>query len=181
MLIIYAHPNREGHTGAILKSVTKELDKYVLVDLYKMKYDPVLHNEELYTMGYTKVSTATRKIQKLILEHEKIIFIYPTWWNSMPAILKGMCDKVFTAGFGFKYTLGIPRGLLSNKALLLTTTGGPVIYSRFIAKNCRGLARDVLKFMGVSSNCVIFGGSTKFSEEKIPGIETKVKNALKNF
>ena len=48
-LIIYAHPNTPGHNQEILKAVEKthkdNLLPYEVLDLYKMKYDPVLHED----------------------------------------------------------------------------------------------------------------------------------------
>lgn len=186
MLIIYAHPNKDGHTGKILKEVDKYLkskkQSYVLVDLYKMKYDPVLHDEEHYTSGGKRVSAQTKKIQSLIKEHKKIIFIYPTWWGGMPAILKGMCDKVFTSGFGFKYINRIPRGLLNNEALIFTTTGGPAFFNLIVRNpSIKALKNYVLSFCGISSEYCIIANCTKYTEEKGKEIEKKVLNCMEDF
>jgi len=46
MLIIYAHPNKNGHCGYILQQVQKELENkkisFQILDLYQENYNPVL-------------------------------------------------------------------------------------------------------------------------------------------
>ena len=59
-LIIYAHPKTEGHPPIILEEVKSFLkdfgEDYEIIDLYKIKYDPVLHEEEHYTSGNRNIS-----------------------------------------------------------------------------------------------------------------------------
>ena len=113
-LIIYAHPKTEGHCSTILYEVKKVMKekkkKYDLIDLYKIKYDPILHDEEHYTAGegHRKVSKENKKFQKMIKDTNELIFIYPIWWGSMPAILKGFIDRVFTSHFAYQYKGPIP-------------------------------------------------------------------------
>jgi len=129
MLIIYAHPNKKGHCGYILEQVKKRLDKkrekYKILDLYQMKYDPLLKDEEHYTSGSHKVSKNNKIIQKKIKKSKKLIFIYPTWWNNMPAILKGFVDRVFIPKFAFSYKGNFPIGLLKGLANVYINKEGP--------------------------------------------------------
>lgn len=119
MLIIYAHPNKSGHCGFILEQTIKALDKsgqtYRLLDLYEMNYDPVLKPEEHYTSGQKKVTPDNAAIQQLIKNETRFIFIYPTWWNSPPAILKGFIDRVMVAGFAFRYVGRFPQRIISRQ------------------------------------------------------------------
>jgi Putative NADPH-quinone reductase (modulator of drug activity B) len=34
---------------------------------------------------------------------EHIVWIYPTWWASPPALLKGFIERLFLPGFTFEY------------------------------------------------------------------------------
>jgi len=61
-----------------------------------------------------------------------VIFQFPLWWFSMPAIMKGWIDRVFAAGLvyggGKWYDKG---GMKGKRAMLAVTTGGPEnIYTR---------------------------------------------------
>ena len=61
------------------------------------------------------------------LKHEKKTYL--NWWNSTPAILKGFIDRVFVAGFAFKYEGKIPKGLLTGKkAAVIMSTGAPNLF-----------------------------------------------------
>lgn len=172
MLIIYAHPNKKGHCGFILKEVLKMLQKknqdYKLLDLYEMNYDPVLQKEEHYTSGRRKVDRVNLETQDLIKANDKFIFIYPTWWNNMPAILKGFLDRVFVSYFAFKIEGKFPTKLLKGKAAVFSSTGGPRIFSKFFVKD-RGLktiVRDTLNFCGIKARGYSIGDSNKLTDKQ---------------
>src|SRR3989344_176765 len=70
ILIIYAHPSTNGHCSTILKEVQTNLDsrniEYEIIDLYKIKYDPILHENEHYTAGNFHITKQNREIQEII-------------------------------------------------------------------------------------------------------------------
>jgi len=169
-LIIYAHPNVKGHCSKILDEVISKLNnlgikKYDLIDLYKIKYDPVLNENELYTAGNTFVSKENQKYQELIKNAEKIIFIHPMWWGGMPAILKGFIDKVFVSGYAFKYSkIGISK-LLSGKALILLTSGSSEKIYFFYRAPLKALS-TTLKFCGFKTKVLLYGNARHEPDEK---------------
>lgn len=184
MLIIYAHPNKTGHCGFILRELKKELDKkrrkYEVIDLYKIKYDPTLKPEEHYTSGHKEIAKETMKIQQKIKKSKKFVFIYPTWWNNPPAILKGFVDRVILPGFAFKYDKGIPHSLLKGKAAVFTTTGAPRIISKLYYKDnsLKFLTRDILKFCGIESKGFVIPNATRFTDKQKKKITKTVKKGL---
>lgn len=185
MIIIYAHPNKDGHCGQILTTLTKSLnDKkidYSILDLYEMNFDPVLKNNELYSAGNYDVSEKNKKIQEMIKNESKFVFIYPTWWNNMPAILKGFIDRIFTSKFSFEYIHGIPCGLLKGKVAVFTTTGASKIaYSFFLGqRSLKILRKDALRFCGLKSKGYAINNSTELNEKQINKINRAVKNGLR--
>lgn len=181
-LIIYAHPATKGHCSTILGEVKKRLKDYELIDLYKLKYDPVMHENEHYTSGNYEVSKQNKKFQKMISGADKLIFIYPVWWASMPAILKGFVDKVFTSHYAFKYVKGIPRGLLKGKkAAVFMSMGGPKWVTRLFLGNraAKIMKKDILRFCGISSKVFQIGKATKLDQKQIRKIKIQVKKGLK--
>ncbi|VFV46841.1 nad h quinone 2 [Lynx pardinus] len=63
--------------------------------------------------------------QKKVQEADLVIFQFPLYWFSMPAILKGWMDRVLCQGFAFDIPGFYDSGFLKNKlALLSLTTGG---------------------------------------------------------
>ena len=162
--IIYAHPNHYGHHGYFLKAITAILDRekcdYELLDLYKINYDPVLKEEELYSAGKRSVSQQNQEFQAKIIASDRLLFIYPTWWGGMPAILKGWVDRVFVSRFGFIYKLGIPIGQLKGKrAAVFSASGAPRLYSQLITgeRALKSLTHDVLRFCGLKTRSFRLG------------------------
>ena len=184
MLIIYAHPHKKGHNGLILKTVTEILKKkeikFEIIDLYQAKFNPLLKAEEVDDHG---ASTAqVKEYQSRLSQTDKLIIIYPNWWNSCPAILKGFLDRVFAAGFAFKYINGIPKPLLSAQALVFNTSGAPWLYQKFIAGNraLKVVIKDTLRFCGIKAKGVLFGSCRHLNQNK-KKITSKVEQELEKF
>ncbi|KAH3767580.1 flavodoxin family protein [Pelomyxa schiedti] len=127
-LIIYAHPNPASLNHAVLENCVAQLKaagKTVTVrDLYALHFDPVLKAEDFVALKSGTPSADVVVEQDLVRSHDVLIFIGPIWWLSLPAIMKGWIDRVFT--FGFAYAVG-PTGLqkllTGKKAFIINTTG----------------------------------------------------------
>ncbi|MGM0442206.1 MAG: NAD(P)H-dependent oxidoreductase [Elusimicrobiota bacterium] len=186
MFIIYAHPNREGHCGYFLKNIIKKLDNkdisYELLDLYREGFDPVLKPEEHYTSGHKEVSQRVKEIQDKIKDNDRLIFIYPTWWQNMPAILKGFLDRVFIPGFGFYYKGIFPKGLLKGKkAAIFTSTGAPRIFTKLFAadRSIKVLKKDLLKLCGIKAKAYVVPSARELNEKNKKKIEKLIDKGLK--
>jgi NAD(P)H dehydrogenase (quinone) len=187
LLIIYAHPNHEGNHAYLLKEIEEELKEknfkdYKLIDLYKEKYDPVLKDKELYSMDKREVSEENRKYQELIKEATKLIFIYPTWWQNLPAILKGFIDRVFVGGFAFRYRLGVPMPLLKGKkAAIFTASGGPHLYNKFIIRHqpIKLLSKDVLFLAGIKSKGFTLSSAKKLNDRSAKKMKKTAQDMIK--
>ena len=185
-LIIYAHPKTEGHCSTILKEVQNRLKaksiSYEVLNLYKMKYDPVLHEKEHYTARGKFISKQNTNIQKKILGTTELIFIYPIWWGSMPAILKGFFDRILTPNFAFKFSeRGIPIKLLKDKkAKIFVTSGSPKwFFLVTLLRPYKLIQNDILGFCGIKSKVYHIANAKTFDDKK--KLETKniVAKALK--
>ncbi|MGG4215364.1 NAD(P)H-dependent oxidoreductase [Paenibacillus sp. FSL L8-0638] len=72
--------------------------------------------------------------QESIKWAEHLVFVFPIWWGSLPALMKGFIDRTIMPGFAFKYQKGksLPDKLLKGRtARLITTMDGPHWYYRF--------------------------------------------------
>lgn len=127
ILYIYAHPNNNA-----LNALLKQEGYKQLIDL---KNDVTFSN--LYELGFNaianstnyKLTTADELTKDIQIEMEKIawadhlIFQFPLWWFSTPAILKGWFDRVFIKGFAYDNNHLFETGLLKGKtASLIVTT-----------------------------------------------------------
>jgi glutathione-regulated potassium-efflux system ancillary protein KefG len=107
VLILFAHPSqtRSEINSSLFKA--SEMPGVTLVDLY---------NE------YPNHRINIEKEQKRLLEHEVIIFMFPLYWYSTPAILKEWQDLVLEHGFAYGHD---GHKLHGKKFLCVTSAGGP--------------------------------------------------------
>jgi NAD(P)H dehydrogenase (quinone) len=127
-LIILAHPCEESFNAAICNEVKDHLTNHKnyevkIRDLYKLNFNPVLTEDNHTSFYQTKLPKHIQLEQNEIIWADNLVFIFPTWWCGMPAILKGYFDHVFTNGFAFRFGMGEVDGLLKGKkAVIFQTT-----------------------------------------------------------
>ncbi|MGD8191763.1 NAD(P)H-dependent oxidoreductase [Brevibacillus ginsengisoli] len=125
--IIFAQAGNDSFNHLILNKVTDTCDKmgvdYTVRNLYQMNFNPVFSPPDMQNVESGQVSADIEEEQQVIIEADTLVMIYPVWWWSQPAILKGWIDRVFTNNFAFRYEAKGPVGLLTNKkAIVFTTT-----------------------------------------------------------
>ncbi len=126
-MIVFAHEGEQSFNHEILNRVKATCEKagvpYQVRDLYKMKFNPVFDASDMRNVENQQVSADVEEEQELLTEADLLVMIYPVWWWSPPAILKGYLDRVFTLNFAFRYKANGLQGLLTGKrAIVLTTT-----------------------------------------------------------
>jgi NAD(P)H dehydrogenase (quinone) len=135
-LIIVAHP--------LIDSVTIRLARAYCLELKQLRHQPRLH--DLYRMGFNPVLTAAElepvrkgratpsdvaQAQAAVAAADAVTVIYPLWWDTMPAMLKGYIDRVFARGFAYEGSGGETKGLLTGKqCVLITLSGSPMALLR---------------------------------------------------
>ncbi|WP_243291908.1 NAD(P)H-dependent oxidoreductase [Bacillus sp. FJAT-47783] len=129
-LIIVAHPSPSSFNKSIVETCIQKLEEknheIRVRDLYEMSFNPVLKEDSFTVPQQEKAPSTVREEQEHINWAENLIFIFPTWWGGMPAILKGYFDRVFTNGFAFEFQDEGSEGLLTHKkALIFQTTANP--------------------------------------------------------
>jgi len=93
--------------------------------------------------------------QELIAWADHLVFVYPTWWGTMPALLKAFLDRALTPGFAFEDIHGSDNWvkLLKGKsAQLITTMDTPLWVFRWIHKSPghNAMAKSTLQYCGIS-------------------------------
>jgi NAD(P)H dehydrogenase (quinone) len=94
------------------------------------------------------------KIQQQILQAEHLVFVYPNWWATFPALLKGFFDRVFIPNFAFKYHDNNPywdKLLKGRTARLIVTMDTPKWYYWLVNRNAghNALKIGILEFSGI--------------------------------
>ncbi|MBV7535863.1 NAD(P)H-dependent oxidoreductase [Duganella sp. sic0402] len=130
ILIVYAHPDPQSLNSALKDYAVQHLQAaghaVQVSDLYAMRWKPTLE------AGETAGPDVLREQEKLLWA-DTVIFQFPLWWFSMPAIMKGWVERVYTYGFGYgvgehsdqRWGNRYGEGTLAGKrAMLMVTAGG---------------------------------------------------------
>jgi NAD(P)H dehydrogenase (quinone) len=131
-LVVVAHPAEDSFTMGLTRAYAAELEKIGhsqrTHDLYRMRFDPILAASELAPPSTDhSISRDVAEAQDDLRSADALTVVYPLWWMSMPAMMKGYIDRVFSRGFAYEYRSSGLRGLLSGKkAILITVSGAPL-------------------------------------------------------
>lgn len=106
-LVVYCHPKTDSFNAAVkdlvvdkLRSVGAEVR---LTDLYRRDFAPVLTGAEWE--GYLTCPSNVDSVATDVADVRwcnTLIFVYPTWWYGLPAILKGWLDRVMLPDVAFR-------------------------------------------------------------------------------
>jgi NAD(P)H dehydrogenase (quinone) len=105
-LVIYCHPDPASFTAAVRDRVVARLTEagaeVRLHDLYATGFSPVLSRGEW--QGY--LATPENRVPVAgetadLAWCDTLIFVYPTWWYGLPAMLKGWLDRVLLPDVAF--------------------------------------------------------------------------------
>lgn len=154
VLVVYCHPREGSFTSAVRDTVLGRLTavgaEVRVHDLYAMGFQPVLTEAEW--TGYLDSPANRAPVSGPVEDVEwcdTLIFIYPTWWYGLPAMLKGWLDRVLLPDVAFLMPQAdgetIRRGLTHITRLgVFTTCGASWWLTRFIgAPGRRTLLRGV--------------------------------------
>uniref|UniRef100_A0A8D1A071 N-ribosyldihydronicotinamide:quinone dehydrogenase 2 n=1 Tax=Sus scrofa TaxID=9823 RepID=A0A8D1A071_PIG len=124
VLIVYAHQEPRSFNGSLKDVAVAELSRQgcrvTVSDLYAMGFEPsatrkdvtgALSNPSFFNYGVESHEAYRRKAlssdiveeQKKLQEADLVIFQFPLYWFSVPAILKGWMDRVLCQGFAFDF------------------------------------------------------------------------------
>ncbi len=171
ILLVYAHPEIQSLNGSLKHFLVKHLEDAGHVvqvsDLYAMKwkaaldaddstdrqtetrFDPSLESKHAFQMG-TQSEDIKREQDKLMWA-DAVLFQFPFWWFSMPAIMKGWVERVYAYGlaygvgehsdvrWGDRYGEGSFAG---KRAMLIVTAGG--WESHYSPRGINGPIEDLL-------------------------------------
>ncbi len=173
ILIFLGNPEVDSFTGRLAeayelgaKATEMEVER---VNLSEMKFDPILHH------GYKEI----QKLEPdLVLLQEKIswadhlVFIYPNWWCSMPAGMKGVFDRIWLPGFAFNFdpkTKAVMQ-LLKGKTARVIIVGGthsPLMTWLKYGDYTNEISNGILGFSGIKVQVTAFGPSERVSEKTL--------------
>ena len=167
VLIVLAHPRKESLCGALAAAY-----KAGAADAGAQIRELILAEED-FDLNVTTPSPRQQQREEIITQAqalitwaEHIVFVYPTWWGTMPALLKGFLDRVFMPGYAFNETEhpGQYEQLLRGRSaqLLVTMDTPPWVY-RWIYRQPghNAMKRSTLGFCGIKPTRIASFGPVK--------------------
>lgn len=131
----------------------------------EMQFDPILRE------GYKKIQFLEPDLEAFcenIQWAEHIVVVYPTWWSSMPALLKGLIDRAWLPHKAFNFAdhgLTWVKLLKGRTARIITSSNTPPWLLRFMyGPPTAVLELAVFRFAGISAHSTVFGPSERASE-----------------
>ena len=172
VVVILGHPDSNSFCGALFKAY-QESAKRIGADVREikigeLKFDPVLWK------GYNDIQELEDDLlsaQQLIKWADHLVFIYPNWWGTMPAILKGFFDRAFLPNFAYKYRENSPfwdKLLTGHTAELLVTMDTPPMYYRWVWKRPghNEMKKTILGFCGIKVTRISEFAPIRFSSSE---------------
>lgn len=151
VLLVHAHPERTSVTRHLVETAAQVLAAQghgvMESDLYAMGWKAVFDERDFprrrdagrlsfidesghaYANGCQTADVDEE--QRKVLAADAVVLLFPLWWFSMPAILKGWIDRVWAFGlaYGYRGAGNAHRygegGFAGKRALLAVSVGGP--------------------------------------------------------
>lgn len=115
-LIVFNHPYGGSYCNAILKKVQQGLHKggheIDLIHLDSDDFDPVMRAKDLKAFviaakqpqdSYDLLDDKVKEYKERLYLADHLVFIFPIWWELMPALTKGFIDKLIFPGIAYDY------------------------------------------------------------------------------
>lgn len=124
VLCVLSHPRRDSLSGVVLDAFAAGLAEAghgsEIADLHAEKFDPVLWSEDEpdWNDGNKRYSETVQREMARIERNDAIALVFPVWWWSMPAMLKGWIDRVWNNGWAYG-----DRNLKGKRAIALGVAG----------------------------------------------------------
>ncbi len=148
VLFVHCHPEPTSFNAALTKAgvnaCRSEGNTVTVSDLYVQGFDPVekaehyrnRENAETFSpLGEQRHAYNTQSLPDDVKQEitrleraDLVVFQFPIWWHSTPAMIKGWMDRVFISGGLYTSKMRYDRGYFRGKrAICSVTTGAPIV------------------------------------------------------
>ncbi|OHB07197.1 MAG: hypothetical protein A2944_01265 [Candidatus Zambryskibacteria bacterium RIFCSPLOWO2_01_FULL_52_12] len=148
------------------------------MNLGEMQFDPILRH------GYRSIQELEpdlKAFQENVAWCEHFVIFYPTWWSTMPALLKGIFDRAWLPGFAYKFTSSFTwKKLHKGKTARVVITSDNIPFAAYIlfGDTSNEIARAILWFAGFKVRVKKFGYLKHFGST---GRRERIKRKVYNF
>jgi putative NADPH-quinone reductase len=171
ILIINGHPDKVSYNFALAAAYKKgavatgaEVKELIISEL---SFNP---NLEFGYRKRTEMEPDLVMAQECLKWADHLVWVYPVWWGSVPALLKGFLDRVLLPGFAFKKREGSlwwDRLFVGKSARIICTMDQPPWYYRLFngSPSHTAMRKLTMQFIGVKSVKVTAIGPIRLSTE----------------
>ncbi len=128
ILIVTAHPMAGSFTaalaGALCTGAQTAGRSVETADLCAEGFQPVLGPDDMGHYAGAAPPAEIRREMDRVARADILIFVFPVWWWSVPAVLKGWFDRVLRSGWAWSDAPGTPATVLADKRVLMLATTG---------------------------------------------------------
>ena len=154
-LVVLAHPDPDSFCTAAARRAQDALrdrgHTVEMIDLYAIGYRPAMTEAErrAYETERPVVDPVVAEHVEMVRRAEILVFVYPTWWSGLPAMLKGWLDRTLVPGVAFVLdpdTQRVRPGLTHLRHLVgISTYGSPRLYVAIVNDNGRRTINRTLR------------------------------------
>ncbi|MDP1625006.1 MAG: NAD(P)H-dependent oxidoreductase [bacterium] len=181
IFILVGNPDKDSLSTALAEAYVdgarKAGHEVRLTQISDMRFDPILHK------GYKVVQELEPdlvKFQEDVRWCETYVTFFPIWWSDVPALLKGLVDRAWMPGFGFRFNHGRMPGwqrLLKGRRarVIVTSDTHPAILWVLFGGNINSYVRGVLRFSGFAPlRKTWISGMKNLSPDRIERLKVKM-------
>ena len=156
ILIVLAHPQAKSYCGALAQAYADGARaagaEVRQLNLAEIAFNPIGSGS---LDKPQELEPALKQAQADIQWADHLVFTYPILWGTIPALLKGFIERVFTPGFAVNFRKDSPlwdKLLKGRSARLIVTLNTPPLLYRLLFRRAGHITmkRSILEFCGVS-------------------------------
>ncbi|HRZ76620.1 MAG TPA: NAD(P)H-dependent oxidoreductase [Bacteroidales bacterium] len=172
ILVILGHPVADTFSNSLLEAYTDAAEstgaRVEIIRLRDLRFD--LNFSSGYR-GHQELEPDLKMAQESIREADHLVLIYPNWWSTFPALMKGFIDRTLLPGFAFKYNKGVlnwEKRLKGRSARVIVTMDTPPWYYRWVLRSPghHAMGKGILGFCGFHPVRFTTIGPLKVSSEE---------------
>jgi NAD(P)H dehydrogenase (quinone) len=163
VLVVFCHPRRASFTGDVLDRVVAGLGEaghaVDVADLYREGFQPVFGDEDYAHFEGGAMGADVLREQERVERSDGIVLVFPVWWWSFPAMLKGWFDRVWANGWAYEFANNPGGSLLPPRpfGIVACAASSREVYERrgYEAMLSRQIEVGTLGFCGVGSSRLV--------------------------
>ncbi len=171
ILVLLGNPDAATFSGEMASAYERGAreagHEVVRVNIDDLAFDPILHK------GYKEIQALEPDLldmQEKWRWADHIVIVYPNWWCTMPAILKGLFDRFYIPGFAFnfdKQTKKLIQRLKGKTARVIVIAGthSPFMTWLKFGDYTNEIVHGMLGFAGIKASATTFGPSERVSQQ----------------